>query len=449
MAGEFNRRWPIACLGGVTGFENSGGNYWPVQCSNISGFTSVLPQDMAALNIVVRPGEAASNGESGWNLIQTRTATAPFAGGFDDFGSPLSQTVNPNNAYNALWDRGRMAEVIVVARTAAVAANPDQWRIIGIDSNNAEASVLGPTIGNALDLDQAKADRVFKCPAYSVGTSPTFNTRGRISTWTENEQGMVVTIGSIAFRLTDATRGIFWGYAGHGSWGIRNHSSAAGFSITADGTPYTGRYDDSALAASYEAHRWEIVILWIGANDAALTPAQFKAEIEAFVARHRSVAASNGLSPTFVLVSQYDLSNSNAITVGEASAMEDVAKSMADVEFVDLRQTVESRYGNYSKFSSFLHDSIHPSQATSGVGADFRQFMAESVWNILHTPISLAGLGMVTSKDSAYSNPTFGDRRTDNTTGSLSPAQARTSQGTSFKTPRITPPSAPGSRAFI
>jgi hypothetical protein len=300
-----------------------------------------------------------------------------------NFGSPINILVGPNNAYNSLWDRGRSGEVIVVARTAAVAANPDQWRIEGVDSNNAIVSVLGPNPPNSLDLDQAKAERIFRCPAFAVGTNPTFNTRGFLSTWSETETGAIITISSIAFKLTDAPVGLFHGYAGHGSWGIRNHSSSAGVSIITDPPTYTGRYDDDALAASYEAHRWGIVLVWIGANDAALSKAQFKTELNLLLARHRSVAATKSITPIFVLVSQYDLSNANTLQVEKAEAMQEVATANSDVEFVDVRAAVNGAYGTYSEFSSLLQDGVHPSNATSGPGANFRQFMAERIWNEL------------------------------------------------------------------
>jgi lysophospholipase L1-like esterase len=358
-------RWPAVCLGARTGSMNSAGSGWPLSVSQYGGGGNGIP-------ITLRPGDVAPDGSSGFNVMQTQVGQFDVNG--TDFGSPQQVVVNPNNSNNPGWDTNRNVIGIMTGRTEPVAANPDIWRLQAWDRANTFLGDLVPGV----DFDQPAADRVWTTPTFARG-SGVFNIPLRLSTFNENEAGALVKTCTFGMKVVGVGQGIFFGYAGHGSWGVENHSREAGRLITADGTPYTGRYTDSALVADYLAYRWNVVMIMLGANDAALSKAQWKSEMAILLQRHRNAAAAAGMpSPDFVGVSTYDLSDNNVLQVEKAEAWNELAREHADVEFCDARGAVERQLGKYSDWQ--------PTQATDGVhpsGATLRNVIADSVWNDL------------------------------------------------------------------
>lgn len=369
VAGTMYTRWPTPCLGGRTGNENSGGAGWPVLVSQWGGPNTT--------HVRLRPGEVAPDGSNGFNLMMS--GVAQVAGGdLDNFGSPQQVNLSPATSAIPNWDTNKNVEVTVSARTEPVAANPDLWRIQFWDRANVLLGQVSP-----IDFEQPTADRWWKTPVFARG-SGVFNTPARLASWNETETGAIIKPNQYGVRVVNGGAGIFWGYTGHGGWSVRNHSTQAGRQITGDGATYTGRYDDSTAIADMQAYRWNVICVWLGANDADLGKAAFRAELELLRTRYRSIAAAAGTPmPFFVFFTQYDLADANVLQVEKAQAMEEMAASYEDCECVDVRAEVFAALGPYSNFRAVdLPDNVHPS------GSRLRNLITDRSWAVLNGPVT-------------------------------------------------------------
>lgn len=369
IAEELNMRWPIACLGSRQGIVNAGQTNWPTFTTQWAGGTSGTAR-------LIRPGDVSTDSDSGANVMTTNFCEAGVD--MSNFGSPIQINVQPAGTNIPNWDTNRNVEIILTGRTDPVAANPDLWRIEYLDRAGTLINQLSP-----VDFDQPRADRFWKTPVFAAGSGAS-NTRGRLSTWNETETGALIKTCTAGVRVVGASSGIFWGYTGQGSSGIRNWSTQAGAVITADPPTYTCRVDDSALINDFAAYGWDYMLLLIGANDAALNKADFKAELMLKIARYRACRAAAGLLGTlrFGLMSQYDLNDANTLQVEKAEAMEEIAKADGNVEFFDVRLHVFNTLGINSNWrAAQTPDGVHPT------GALLRQTIADGLWAMINGPV--------------------------------------------------------------
>jgi hypothetical protein len=367
VAGTMYRRWPTPCLGGRTGNQNSGGSGWPLNVSQWNGSN--------VTHVQLRPGEIAPDGTSGFHLMMCGIGQVS-GGDLANFGSPQALQISPETSAIPQWDTNKTVEVIVSARTEPLAANPDQWRFQFWDRANVLLGQVSP-----ISFDQPTADRWWKSVGFPRGAG-VFNVPARLSSFNEVETGALLKTNQYGVRVLNGGSGICWGYTGHGGWSIRNHSTQAGRTITNDGPAYTGRYDDSCAIADMQAYGWNVIAVWLGANDADLSKVAFRGELELLRTRYRalSTAASRPM-PCFVFFTQYDLADANILQVEKAQAMEEMAAAYDDCECVDLRQEVFAALGPWSAFRAVdLPDTVHPS------GTRIRNLMADRSWAILNGP---------------------------------------------------------------
>ena len=370
VAGTCNMRWQVPCLGARSGNQNSGGSGWPIQVSNWGG--------TGATHQVLRPGDLAPDGSSGFMMMQGGIGIG--SGDMTNFGSPITVTVNPTGTAIPNWDTDKMVEAIMTGRTDPLAANPDLLRIQYWNRAN---TFLGEL--SNVDFDQPTGDRTWRTVPYQRGSGVFNNNVARLSLWSENETGAIIKTSTFGIRVVGATYGIFWGYTGHGSWTPQNHSTQAGFALTPQAeAAYTGRYDDSALINDHAAYKWNVVIVWLGANHGNLTKEQFKAQMRLIRERQKMAArAAGNPEPVFVFVSQYDLANDNTITRTQAAALEELVRDeFMDADFFDARQTVENTLGAYSVFApvDLNVDGVHPH------GSRIRNLIADTMFAKLTGP---------------------------------------------------------------
>lgn len=354
----------ILCNGAVTGIINSAGAGWPVQTGQWGTGGGTLTATS------VRPGASVPADSTNGNNMRL-TEFVAFTGNYTNFGTPISMVCNTIGGVT--WDQSKNVQLIAVARSTTSPRGPALWRLQVINRSNAQ---VGADI--TVNLNQTAALRNWASGSSARGTGAT-TTVGRFSAWNEDETGWQAQFLSWGCKVVSPASGVFWAYAGHGSWTPKNHAYSTGQSITADPPTYTGRWSDDALTAEILAYKLDTFFWRCGNNPSADGVGAYATELAAWRARVVAChAAAQAIDPTiksarFVIVSPYasDGTESYWDTIRTANRAMALA-NLSDTEHLDECGFVYDTYGSYSTYSGTQTvDGTHPATTLRDACADF------------------------------------------------------------------------------